>query len=332
MPDNGPRAYGVLRRGRARRRGRYRLAGLVSDEGVSGARRRGALSLFQKLKSQAQRRLDDTADGLLGAHARAQLQGIAYTHEPGGTDPFGFDPEVARYGVIVAQWLYRHWFRAEAKGVENVPDGPILLIANHSGQLPFDGMCIASALLLDRSPPRFVRSMVEKFTATLPFVSALFPRLGQIVGVPENCERLLALGEAILVFPEGSKGISKPFSARYRLTEFGLGFMRLALKTGTPIVPVAVVGAEEQYVNLADLGGLAKALGMPVFPVVPQWLLPGGVMPLPVKYHIAFGAPLRFTGDPDDEDAVIDEKVEVVKKTIQSMVNRGLKERRGIFR
>lgn len=285
-----------------------------------------------RLRALASRRLDAAVDRLLGDDARDRLRRIDYHQGDTGTDPFGFDPAVARYAVVGARWMYRHWFRVEVEGMEHVPDGRLLLIANHSGQLPFDAMAIACALLLDRDPPRFVRSMVEKWTATLPFVSTLFPRLGQIVGVPENCARLLEMEEVILVFPEGSKGISKPFSQRYQLSEFGLGFMRLALATGTPIVPVSVVGAEEQYVNVAQLSGAAKLVGIPTFPVIPQWFVPGGLVPLPVKYRIRFGPPMHFTGDADDEDAVIEEKVARVRSAIQSMVNRGLKERRGIFR
>jgi 1-acyl-sn-glycerol-3-phosphate acyltransferase len=149
--------------------------------------------------------------------------------------------------------------------------------------------------------------------------------------VPENARRLLDLGEAILVFPEGARGISKSFAERYKLGEFGLGFMRLALETNTPIVPIAVIGAEEQYISLGNFGGLARAFGMPNFPILPQLLLPGGQLPLPTKYRIYFGEPMAFDGDPDDDDAVIEEKVAKVRGTIQSMLNRGLKERRSIF-
>jgi 1-acyl-sn-glycerol-3-phosphate acyltransferase len=186
-------------------------------------------------------------------------------------------------------------------------------------------------MFFDQEPPRIIRSMVEKWTQTLPFVSVLFQRVGQVVGVPENARRLLHNGEAVLVFPEGARGISKPFSQRYRLTEFGLGFLRLALETNTPIVPVAVVGAEEQYINLANLSSVAKLIGMPTFPLVPQWFIPGLQLPLPTRYHIHFGKPLQFEGDPDDDDAVIEEKVWVVKTTIQEMLNQGLKARKSLF-
>jgi len=215
--------------------------------------------------------------------------------------------------------------------MDRVPRGRVLLVANHSGQLPVDGLLIGAAMFLDADPPRLIRSMVEKWTATIPFVGTFFQRVGQVVGVPENARRLLEHGEALMVFPEGARGISKPFWKRYELTDFGLGFMRLALETDTPIVPIAVVGGEEQYINVGNARRLAKLLQMPTFPVVPQWFVPGFQLPLPTKYRIHFGEPLHFTGDPDDEDAVIDKKVAIVRSTIQSMVNRGLKQRKGIF-
>jgi 1-acyl-sn-glycerol-3-phosphate acyltransferase len=190
---------------------------------------------------------------------------------------------------------------------------------------------IAISVFLEARPPRMVRAMVEKWAQTLPFVSTFFARCGQVVGVPENARRLRERGELVLVFPEGTRGLSKPFQHRYQLTDFGPGFMRLALETDTPIIPIAVVGAEEQYVSVANLRRAAKLLRMPAFPLVPQILLPGGILPLPVRYRIVFGEPLRFQGDPDDDDAVIQEKVWVVKATIQGMIQRGLEDRRSVF-
>jgi 1-acyl-sn-glycerol-3-phosphate acyltransferase len=169
--------------------------------------------------------------------------------------------------------------------------------------------------------------MVEKWVPALPYVSTFMARVGQIVGTPENCRRLLESEEAILVFPEGVRGISKLWPQRYQLQEFGLGFMRLALETRTPIVPIAVVGAEEQAPALVDLKPVAKLLGFPAFPVTPTGL----PIPLPTKYRIYYGDPLRFTGRPDDEDSELDKKVRTVKAAIQSMLHQGLKERRGVF-
>lgn len=275
--------------------------------------------------------LDDFTIRLLGRDFEERLERVSSALGSGGVDPFGLDPAWAKYAVGVAAFFHRFYFRTVVHGIDRVPSGRVLLVSNHSGQLPLDGMIIGAAMFLDTDPPRIIRSMVEKWTQTLPFISTMFSRVGQVVGVPENARRLLDLGEAILVFPEGARGISKSFTERYKLGEFGLGFMRLALETGTPIVPVAVIGAEEQYISLGNFGSLAKAFGMPNFPILPQLLLPGGQLPLPTKYRIYFGEPMSFDGDPDDDDAVIEEKVAKVRGTIQSMLNRGLKERRSIF-
>ncbi|MCA9523579.1 MAG: acyltransferase family protein [Myxococcales bacterium] len=251
-----------------------------------------------------------------------------------GFDPFGFQPEFAKLVVPLFALIYRHYFRVKVYGIENLPAGRCLLIANHSGQIPLDGMMIGCSILLDADPPRFIRSMIERWIPSLPFVSVFFARLGQVVGTPENCERLLRRGEAILVFPEGSRGISKEFRRRYQLESFGLGFMRLALATETPIVPIAVVGAEEQAPSMLNFEALAKLLNMPSFPVTPTFPLLGplGLLPLPVRYHIHFGEPLQFEGDPNDEEDEIGRKVEVVRSTIQRMLHDGLSQRQGLFR
>jgi 1-acyl-sn-glycerol-3-phosphate acyltransferase len=250
-----------------------------------------------------------------------------------GVDPFGYDPRVVKYAAVPVAWLYKNYFRVKTHGLEKVPNGRVLLVSNHSGQLPFDGMMIGCALVLERDPPRVARAMVEKWVPKLPFVSVFFARVGQIVGTPENCRRLLEKEEAILVFPEGARGISKTFDKRYQLERFGTGFMRLALETKTPIVPVAVVGAEEQTPALYNVKPIADAIGAPAFPVTPTFPLLGplGLLPLPAKYRIYFGDPLTFSGQGDEEDEFIIEHVNVVRAKIQEMLDRGLSERDGIF-
>ena len=250
-----------------------------------------------------------------------------------GTDEFGFSPEVVKRILPLVTLVHKGYFRVNVTGVENVPDGRVLLIANHSGQLPFDGMMIATSLILEADPPRMVRSMIERWVPTLPFVSTFLARCGQITGLPENCRRLLEHEETILVFPEGARGISKTYDKRYKLQPFGQGFMRLALETSTPIVPVSVVGAEEQAPSFYNVEPLAKLLNMPAFPITPFFPLffPVGLLPLPVKYHIHFGEPLRFEGNANDEDAVILEKVSQVQDTIQHTLNKMVDERKSIF-
>jgi 1-acyl-sn-glycerol-3-phosphate acyltransferase len=293
--------------------------------------RRDAIPAARALSDKTKARLDALARTLLGPDFHDRLARVPMRLGPSGVDPFGFDPEVAKYALIVAAFFHRMWFRTEVHGIENVPRGRVLLIANHSGQLPLDGMVIGASMFLDAEPPRFIRSMVEKWTQTLPFVGTFFSRCGQVVGVPENARQLLLNEEMLLVFPEGTRGVSKPISKRYQLADFGLGFMRLALETNTPIVPIGLVGAEEQFINFGNIETFAKMFQMPIFPMIPQFLIPGGQMPLPVKYRLYIGEPLLFDGDPDDDDAVIEEKVWMVRATIQSMINRGLKERKGLF-
>jgi 1-acyl-sn-glycerol-3-phosphate acyltransferase len=258
---------------------------------------------------------------------RPRLTAIAHTQNEYGVDPFGFSLDFALAAIAPLIWLYKHYFRVEAHGVHKVPAGRVLLVPNHSGQLPFDGAMIGVAMLTEATPPRVVRSMVEKWVPSLPFVSTFMARSGQIVGTPENCRRVLLADEAILVFPEGARGISKLWSQRYQLQEFGLGFMRLALETQTPIVPIGVVGAEEQAPALVDVKPLAKLLGFPAFPITPT-ILP---FPLPTKYHLHFGDPLTFEGRPDDEDAELEKKVKVVKGAVQQLIRAGLQERKGVF-
>ncbi|RAL22292.1 glycerol acyltransferase [Lujinxingia litoralis] len=286
--------------------------------------------MLQKVKEQV--------DGALVHAIREDVWERIRTMDAGqneyGFDPFGFEPEFLKYVAPPAIWLYRNYFRVETFGMEHIPDsGPVLLVANHTGQIPLDGMMIATAGLIDRSPPRMVRSMVERWVPSIPFISRIFARAGQVVGTRENARILLRRGGCILVFPEGQRGINKTYDRAYQLQEFGLGFMRLALATGTPIVPVSVVGAEEQMPALYDVKSLAKVLGMPAFPITPTWPLLGplGALPLPVKYRIYFGEPMRFEGDPDEEDRVVGGHVERVREVIAQMIDRGLQERRGVF-
>jgi 1-acyl-sn-glycerol-3-phosphate acyltransferase len=275
--------------------------------------------------------LDAAAERVLGADFEERAQWLTTRYESMGGDPFGLDPDLARSAAMVCAFFHRLYFRTECHGLEHLPTGRVLLVANHSGQIPIDAAIIGTSLFLDAKPPRVTRAMVERWTGTLPFVSTFYSRVGQVVGVPENARRLLEMEEVLLTFPEGLRGISKPFSERYQLKDFGLGFMRLALRTQTPIVPVAVVGAEEQYVSFGNLKRVAKALNLPVFPLVPQVLVPGGQLPLPMKYRVHFGEPMRFSGDPEGDDGVIADKVWLVKQTIQSQLNDALAARKSLF-
>ena len=177
-----------------------------------------------------------------GPGTRERLAKLTHHANEFGVDPYGLDIDAMIAIAAPALWLYRKYFRVQVFGIENVPaTGRAFLVSNHSGQLPFDGVMIGLACLMEMDPPRYLRALVEKWVPTLPFVSSLYTRIGQVVGTPENCRRLLAAEEAILVFPEGVRGLNKPFSKRYQLQSFGSGFMRLALEAGAPIIPVGVV-------------------------------------------------------------------------------------------
>ena len=246
-----------------------------------------------------------------------------------GYDPFGMSPSFIKKVIPIVRFLYRAYFRVAAYGLEELPTTRLMFVANHSGQLPFDGALIAGAVAIEGKPPRIVRSMVERWVPKLPFVSLFMTRCGQILGDPENSRRILENDEAILVFPEGVRGISKLYRDRYRLQQFGTGFMRLAMETKTPIIPVGVVGAEEAMPALANSKFLARLLGAPAFPITPTfpWLGGLGLIPYPVKMRIYFGEPMQFRGDPNDEDEVIDAHVDRVKAAIQKMLDKGVKDR-----
>ncbi|MCB9730170.1 MAG: acyltransferase family protein [Deltaproteobacteria bacterium] len=249
-----------------------------------------------------------------------------------GYDDWGFHPQTAKHGYAIGHLLYRY-FRTRTTGIENIPEGRVLLIANHSGQLPLDGMVIAAACLLEGQPPRAIRAMVERMVPTVPYLNELFSRSGAVVGDPTNCRNLLSAGNAILVFPEGARGCGKLFKDRYHLTRFGRGFMRLALQTDTPIVPISVVGAEESIPSVMNLSRLAALVGAPYVPIPPHLPLLGPLayLPLPTRFYLDFGEPLRFEGRDDDEDEIIDAKVGEVSTRIQAMIDARLASRPSVF-
>ncbi len=250
-----------------------------------------------------------------------------------GYDAFGMSPAFIRKVIPLVRFLYRVYFRVQARGTHAIPAGRVMFVGNHGGQIPIDGMLVAAAVALDADPPRILRSMVERWVPTLPFVSTFMARCGQVLGDPANSRYLLEQGEATLVFPEGVKGISKTWDKRYQLQDFGNGFMRLALETKTPIIPVATVGLEDAVPALFNSRFLAKLFGAPSFPITPTfpWLLPFGILPYPLKIHVEFGEPMTFRGHPDEEDEVIDRKVDRVKAEIQRMLDERVARRGKLF-
>jgi 1-acyl-sn-glycerol-3-phosphate acyltransferase len=246
-----------------------------------------------------------------------------------GFDDWGLDPETIKVSLVALRWFYRSYFRVETVGIEKVPQGRVILAANHGGQVPVDGLLIALSLMLDADPGRIVRAMMERWVPSLPFVSTFFSRTGQVVGDHRNCRDLLEHEQAVLVFPEGVRGSGKTVFQRYKLQSFGTGFVRLALETRAPIIPVAVIGCEEAIPSILNFKPLAKLIGAPYFPITPlfPFLGPIGALPLPTKVTIRFGDPICFEEDPDAPDSVANELVGKVKRTIESEIAIGLKQR-----
>jgi 1-acyl-sn-glycerol-3-phosphate acyltransferase len=250
-----------------------------------------------------------------------------------GFDPYGLHPDEARQGMLPAALLYRYYFRVETFGIDRVPEGRVLLIGNHAGQFAYDGMMLSIAMLLEASPPRLCRAMGEYFLFRLPWVGKAGARMGTMVGTPPNCVHMLENEQCVMVFPEGARGANKPFHKRYQLQRFGQGFMRLALQTDTPIVPVGIVGSEEQQPGLANLESVGHALSLPSLPITISmpWLgIFGPMVALPTKYRMHFGEPLYFEGDGDEEDDAIQERVDVVKGAMDELLATGRAQRTGI--
>ncbi len=248
-------------------------------------------------------------------------------------DDFGYDEDFTRHIVLPPlKLLLDRWFRAETVGMENLPDsGGALLVANHSGTIAIDAVMLATAVH-ERSPQhRPLRMLAADLVFDTPILGPLARKTGNTLACNPDAERLLSSGELVSVFPEGFKGVGKPFSQRYKLQRFGRGgFVSAAIRSGVPIIPVAIVGAEESYPLLADVKPLARALGLPYFPITPTfpWLGPLGAVPLPSKWCIEFGKPIRAEEysliapmDPADP-MVVFELTDHVRETIQQMLHK----------
>jgi 1-acyl-sn-glycerol-3-phosphate acyltransferase len=265
------------------------------------------------------------ADTIIDPEVERALAGLPNRVNELGFDDWGFSPDESRVLYSLARRVH-DYFRPSIQGIENLPPGRALVVANHSGQLPLDGVVIAVACLLRGRPPRLVRAMIERWFPSVPYLNEMLTRAGAVLGDPVNCRNLLEDEQMILVFPEGVRGSGKVWKDRYRLQGFGRGFLRLALQTDTPVVPVAVVGGEESIISVHNWKSLAKLFGTPYWPVSPF-----GYLPLPVKFHVKFGEPMQFSGRFDDEDAVIDEKVARVEARVQALIEELLSARKSLF-
>ncbi|HWL84222.1 MAG TPA: 1-acyl-sn-glycerol-3-phosphate acyltransferase, partial [Polyangiaceae bacterium] len=200
-----------------------------------------------------------------------------------------------------------------------------MLVGNHSGGVAIDAAMVCASAFFEMDPPRLAQGMAEKFINRFPFAAPLSARMGHFTGLPEHAERLLEEDRLLLVFPEGARGTAKLFKERHSLVDFGTGFVRLALKTRTPIIPFAFLGGGDALPTVANAYKLGKRLGMPYIPIVAYW----PPVPLPVKLEIHYGAPLVFHGTGNEDDQLIAGYVEEVKSSISRLLHHGLALRRG---
>lgn len=254
-------------------------------------------------------------------------------------DEFGFDPDLTDSVLLPPlRLLYENWFRVEVSGAQNLPDaGGALVVCNHSGTLPLDAVMTGIAVHDNHPKQRHLRMLGADLVFQVPLLGAMARKSGQTLACREDAERLLNAGELVGVWPEGFKGIGKPFRDRYKLQRFGRGgFVAAALRSGVPIIPCSIVGAEEIYPKIADLRPLARLLGLPYFPVTPLFPLLGplGAIPLPSKWHIEFGEPIRtdnYAEGAEDDPMLVFNLADEVRENIQQTLNRILVTRGNAF-
>lgn len=241
-----------------------------------------------------------------------------------GYDPWGYNENTVKLMLGLGKWMYDKYFRVTVHGLEHIPrKGRLLIVGNHSGQLPMDGILVGYALATNPAAPRAPRAMIERFFPTVPYLGNFLNATGAVIGDPLNCVKMLENEETIIVFPEGVRGSGKLYRQRYQLQRFGNGFMHLAMTQKTPIVPVGIVGCEETMPSLMNITPLARLLGIPYFPLAP-------LLPLPARVHLNFGEPMHFKGNVANEEEVT-ARVEEVKTRIRQLIERGLKERPSVF-
>lgn len=326
-----------------------RSYGPTLDARPEGARPLGVTQELREMERRVQDRFGttekpggwlDRARGLLSGEALGdELRRLQLRHRSEVVDEFGFDPKFAERLAPVLSFLYRQYFRVTLRGVNHLPTaGRALLVSNHSGTLPLDAAMIQVGLHEEHESHRLVRPLVEDFVYHSPLLGTFIRRIGGVRANFENAERLLQAGQLAAVFPEGIQGVGKRFRDRYRLQRFGRGgFVKLALKTRAPIVPVAVVGAEETYPLLGKVSFLSRSMGIPFLPVTPTfpWLGPLGLVPLPAKWTITVGEPIYVherVGSQDFTNRILVNKIaEQVRTTIQGMVDDSLRTRRSVF-
>ncbi len=320
-----------------------RLLDLV-EEGVGGMSPEMKMGILEKLRKTIGEDLFD-ADTWKGMwymlNYSLEYQGDVIQRRVTGeyeTDEWGLDREYLEAVRPFFEFMYKTYWRVETSGIENIPgEGRALLVANHSGQLPWDASMVASAVMLEHPNQRLVRTLYATWFPTLPFFSDMFVKCGQVLATEDNGTRLLEQDELAAVYPEGYKGVGKLFKERYHLARFGRGgFIRMALKTKAPIIPVSVVGAEETYISLAKSNVMAKLTGFPYFPISPTFPWTGllGFIPLPTKWFIDFGEPIpttKYKAGSEQNLMLVSQLTDQVRNVVQEMIFSRLAKRRSVF-
>lgn len=255
--------------------------------------------------------------------------------DPSSLPDMGFDPSFFAQVSPLLEFLWSRYFRVEISGLENIPEaGPALLVANHSGGIPYDGMLLAYGVHKLHSAHRLPRPLVANFAFRSRLMAPVVARFGGVRASMENANTLLQNKQLVSVFPEGLRGVGKLYRERYRLTRFGRGgFMRLAASAGVPLIPTAIVGAEEIHPLIGKLTAPARWLGVPYIPVTPTFpfLGPLGLLPLPTKWRIRIGKPLPPPPVDVDNSAAVLEAAEAVRTQVDTMIAEMLLERRSVF-
>lgn len=254
------------------------------------------------------------------------FEGYAQTpsfHDEGhGFDVFGLHPPAVARAVAAGAPLYEHYFRVDSRGVERIPEtGPAIVVSNHGGVLPLDGAMLCLDVL--RQTRRFPRAIADHFVPRLPIVGTLFARIGVVSGARKNVQRLLERGELVAIWPEGVTGPGKPFSKRYQIQDWRVGFAELAIRYRAPVIPAAVVGAEESWPMAKKLAGV-RWFGAPYIPI------PASPVPLPIKIYIRYGQPIRFDrlAAEADDPAIAAHEAGHVRATLEQLIEDTLAERR----
>ncbi len=254
------------------------------------------------------------------------------------TDEWGLDWEFLQAVKPFFDFMYKVYWRVQVSGIENIPDDSrALLVCNHSGQLPWDGTMVGTAVLNEHPAQRLVRNLYATWFPTLPFFSAMFVKFGQALATVENGTRLLEQDQLVGVYPEGYKGVGKLFKDRYRLARFGRGgFVRMALNSCAPMIPVSVVGAEETYISLGTSPFMAKLIHFPYFPISPTfpWLGLLGFVPLPTKWYIDFGEPITtdsYGSRAANNLVLVSQLTDQVRNVVQEQIYNRLATRRSVF-